>query len=164
VLRASSTAREVSVALEVDLQPEIKAGDQVTITLPDGSTTPGTVTSVGKVATAPSNGSGGSGGSGGSAPTVPVTIRPTDPAATGSLDQASVQVAITTTTVQDALAVPVYALIAVTGNRYAVEVADSDGTRHLVRVSLGLFDDAAGMVQVTGSGLAAGQHVVVPAS
>jgi len=28
----------------------------------------------------------------------------------------------------------------------------------------GLFDDAAGMVQVTGPGLSAGQRVVVPAS
>jgi hypothetical protein len=33
-----------------------------------------------------------------------------------------------------------------------------------VAVSLGLFDDAAGLVQVTGTGLAAGQHVVVPAA
>jgi hypothetical protein len=33
---------------------------------------------------------------------------------------------------------------------------------HLVAVSLGLFDDAAGRVQVNGSGLRAGQHVVVP--
>ena len=31
-------------------------------------------------------------------------------------------------------------------------------------VSLGLFDDADGLVQVTGSGLAAGQQVVVPAT
>jgi hypothetical protein len=31
-----------------------------------------------------------------------------------------------------------------------------------VPVSLGLFDDAAGLVQVTGRGLAAGQQVVVP--
>ncbi len=31
-------------------------------------------------------------------------------------------------------------------------------------VSLGLFDDAEGLVQVTGSGLAAGQKVVVPSS
>ena len=60
VLSASSTARTVSVALDPDLQSEVKAGDRVTITLPDGSTTPGRVTSVGKVATTPSNNSGGS--------------------------------------------------------------------------------------------------------
>jgi hypothetical protein len=161
VLQASSTARTVSVALDADLQSEAKAGDRVTITLPDGSTTPGTVTSVGKVATAPSNNSGGPGGS---TPTVPVTIRPTDPTATGSLDQAPVLVAITERTVHNVLAVPVNALLALAGGGYAVEVANADGTRHLVPVSPGLFDDAAGLVQVTGSGLAAGQHVVVPAS
>ena len=44
---------------------------------------------------------------------------------------------------------------------YAVEVT-SPGGRHLVLVSLGLFDDAAGLVQVSGSGLIAGQDVVVP--
>jgi hypothetical protein len=33
-----------------------------------------------------------------------------------------------------------------------------------VPVTLGLFDDAEGLVQVTGPALAAGQRVVVPAS
>jgi hypothetical protein len=159
VLQASSTARMVSVALDADLQSVVKTGDRVTITLPDGSSTPGTVTSVGRVATV---GSGNPGGD--PSPTVPVTIQPTDPKATGSLDQAPVLVAITTTTVRDALAVPVYALLARSGGGYAVEVADPDGAHHLVQVTPGLFDDATGLVQVTGSGLAAGQHVVVPAS
>jgi hypothetical protein len=160
VLHASSTARTVGVALEADLQSEVTAGDKVTITLPDGRSTPGTVTSVGKVATARSNNPGGSEGG----PTVPVTIRPTDATATGRWDQAPVQVAITNHTVPNVLAVPVFALLAQSGGGYAVEVADPDGTRHLVSVSPGLFDDAAGLVQVTGSGLSAGQHVVVPAS
>ena len=93
VLTASSTARTVSVALEPDLQSEVKAGDRVTITLPDGSTTPGRVTSVGTVATAPSHRDGPGGSDSG--PTVPVHIRPTDPTAAGSLDQALVEVAIT---------------------------------------------------------------------
>jgi hypothetical protein len=160
LMTASSTARTVSVALDTDLQSEVKAGDQVTITLPDGSTTPGTVTAVGKVATAGSNNSGGSD----SGPTVPVTIQPTDATATGSWDQAPVEVAITDQTVPNVLAVPVFALLAQSGGGYAVEVANPDGTHHLVPVSPGLFDDAAGLVQVPGSGLAAGQHVVVPAS
>jgi multidrug efflux pump subunit AcrA (membrane-fusion protein) len=160
VLQASSTARTVSVALDPDLQSEVKAGDRVTITLPDGTTTPGTVTSVGKVATIPSNNPGG--GPGGSTPTVPVHIRPTHPAATGSLDQAPVQVTITQHTVHNVLAVPVTALLARAGGGYAVEVVAGDGTHHLVQVTPQLFDDVAGMVQVSGSGLAAGQDVVVP--
>jgi len=158
VLQASSTARTVSVALDPDLQSKVRAGDGVTITLPDGRATPGRVTSVGKVATIPSNDSGGSD----SGPTVPVQIRPTDPPATGSLDQALVEVAITDRTVHDVLAVPVYALLARAGGGYSVEVLAGDGTHHLVRVRVGLFDDAAGMVQVSGAGLAVGQRVVVP--
>jgi len=38
----------------------------------------------------------------------------------------------------------------------------ADGIHHLVAVTLGLFDDADGLVQVGGSGLAPGQQIVVP--
>ena len=158
VLRASSTRRTISVALDPDLQSEVRAGDRVTITLPDGSTIPGRVTAVGNVATAPSSDSSGPG----TGPTVPVTIVPAHPAATGSLDQALVDVAITDRTVHNVLAVPATALLARSGGGYSVEVVDGDGAHHLVRVQLGLFDDAEGMVQVSGPGLAAGQRVVVP--
>ena len=71
---------------------------------------------------------------------------------------------ITTASVSNALVVPVNALVALSGGGYSVEVVGTNGVHHLVSVSLGLFDDADGLVQVTGSGLAAGQHVVVPGS
>jgi hypothetical protein len=58
----------------------------------------------------------------------------------------------------------VTALLAQAGGGYAVEVTAAGVRNHLVGVSLGLFDDAEGLVQVTGSGLTAGQQVVVPAS
>jgi hypothetical protein len=151
VLQASSTQRVVTIALDAAQQGEVKAGDRVTITLPNGQTTPGVVSSVGKVA------------SGGATPTVTVLVTPTDPAATGSLDQAPVQVSITTASVKDALVVPVNALMARASGGYAVEEVGAAGRHHLVPVTLGLFDDAAGLVQVSGPGLAAGQHVVVPA-
>ena len=57
---------------------------------------------------------------------------------------------------------PVDALLAQAGGGYAVEVVGADGIHRLVPVTLGLFDDADGLVQVTGTGLAAGQQVVVP--
>jgi hypothetical protein len=69
-------------------------------------------------------------------------------------------VAITNQTVHNVLAVPVTALLALPGGGYAVEVAAAGGAHRLVRVIPGLFDDAAGLVQVSGSGLAAGQRVV----
>ena len=161
VLTATSTTRQVSVNLNANRQSQVKTGDSVSITLPDGRTTPGTVASVGTVATTPT--ASGSGGTD-TAPTVAMAITPTRSQDTGSLDQAPVQVAITTATVADVLTVPVNALLALSGGGYAVEVADPDGTHHLVAVTLGIFDDAAGLVQVSGSGLTAGQHVVVPAS
>jgi multidrug efflux pump subunit AcrA (membrane-fusion protein) len=66
--------------------------------------------------------------------------------------------------VENALTVPVTALLALAGGGYAVEVVDPTGVHRLVAVELGLFDDAGGLVQVSGSGLKAGQRVVVPGS
>jgi hypothetical protein len=58
----------------------------------------------------------------------------------------------------------VTALLALAGGGYAVEVVDRGGVHRLVPVSLGLFDDAQGLVQVTGKTLRPGQRVVVPAT
>lgn len=154
VMTATGSGRQVLINLDATQQSEVKAGDRVTITLPTGASTPGVVSSVGKIATTPQ---------GGGNPTIPVAVTPTDPAATGDLDQAPVQVTITTAQVSNAIVVPVDALLALSGGGYAVEVAGTAGARHLVPVSLGLFDDADGLVQVTGSSLSAGQRVVVPA-
>jgi hypothetical protein len=143
------------VALSALQQSKVKVGDAVTITLPDNRTTPGVVMSVGSVATAPSAGG---------TPTVNVEVAPTDPGATGSLDQAPVQVSIVTATAKDALVVPVNALLALAGGGYAIETIDAHGAHHLLPVTLGLFDDAAGLVQVSGPGVAAGERVVVPST
>lgn len=150
---ASSTSRQVSVSLSASQQSEVAAGDRVTITLPDGQDTPGRVAAVSKVASNSSNG-----------PVVTVLITPLDQAATGALDQAPVTVLITTASVPDALVVPVSALLSLATGGYAVEEVTPGGTHTLVPVSLGLFDDADGLVQVSGAGLAAGQRVVVPAT
>jgi hypothetical protein len=169
VLQATSTTRQVTVNLDAAQQGYVKAGDRVTITLPDQATTAGTVTSVSSVATGGSSSggsssSGSSGSSGGNSATVQVTIALRDPGATGALDQAPVQVAITTATVPDVLTVPVTALLARPGGGYAVEITGPGSTRTILPVAVGLFDDAQGLVQISGSGLHAGQHVVIPAS
>jgi peptidoglycan hydrolase-like protein with peptidoglycan-binding domain len=161
VLDASSTQRQVTIDLDASQQGSVKVGDPVTITLPDNTTTSGHVSSVGTVATAPS-GDQGSGGDDQS-PTITVHVRPDHPRATGRLDQAPVDVSITTETVRGVLVVPVSALVALAGGGYAVEEPTADGTHRLVPVRTGLFDDSAGLVEVSGSGLAAGRRVVVPA-
>jgi Putative peptidoglycan binding domain len=177
VLQGTSTTRQVQVALSASQQTDVAVGDKVSITLPNNQTTPGVVSAVGTVATCPSSsGSGGSSSSsaapgtdtcssassGSSAPTITVDVTPSDPAATGTWDQAPVQVGITTASVSNALVVPVTALLAQSTGGYAVEVVGAGEANHLVPVSVGLFDDADGLVQVTSSALAAGQEVVVP--
>ena len=156
MLSATSTTRQVSIALDASEQSEVAVGDKVTITLPNNQITPGVISSVGTVATTPPSGSSSS------SPTITVLVDPSDPAATGSWDQAPVGVTITTSTASNALVVPVDALLAQGGGGYAVEVVAADAIHHLVAVTLGLFDDADGLVQVGGSGLAAGEHIVVP--
>src|SRR5580693_2978823 len=49
VLTASSTTPVVTIALDASLQSEVHAGEPVSITLPDGSATPGVVSSVSNV-------------------------------------------------------------------------------------------------------------------
>jgi peptidoglycan hydrolase-like protein with peptidoglycan-binding domain len=161
VLSVTSTVRQVTIALDAAAQAGVKVGDPVLITMPDNTTTPGKVTYVGTVATTPSSDDGNGGGGGDQSPTIEVDVTPSDPAATGKLDQAPVSVAITTASARNALVVPVNALLALAGGGYAVEVSDAGG-RHLVGVDVGLFDDAEGLVQVSGRGLAAGRRVVVP--
>jgi len=162
VLDATSTTRVVTIGLDATQQSEVAVGDPVTITLPNNQTTPGVVSSVGSVAVAPPSDGGGDGSDGN--PTITVEVTPSDPTATGSLDQAPVSVSITTASVANALVVPVAALLALASSGYAVEVVSATGVHSLVAVSLGLFDDADGLVQVTGSGVAAGETIVVPAS
>ncbi len=161
VLTITSTRRVVTIALDASSQTSVAVGDPVVITLPDNSTTAGHVTFVGTVATTPSSDQGGGGSS---SPTIEVDVRPDHPAATGRLDQAPVDVSITTATVKNALVVPVNALVALAGGGYALEVAGATGTKTLEAVDVGLFDDAEGVVQVSGASVHVGQRVVVPSS
>ena len=179
-LTATSIRPVVTVALDAGQQTEVKKGDKVTVTLPDGTTTPGVISSVGTVATsssASSAGSGGAGGAGGQAgssdsgsssgsgsATITVLVSLTDPKAAGRLDQAPVTVEITTGSASNALVVPVTALLAQPGGKYEVEQVTPGGRHRLVPVTPGMFDDASGLVQVTGTSLAVGDHVVVPAA
>jgi hypothetical protein len=108
-----------------------------------------------------SNNSSSNNSSDSSSSTITVLVSLDHPEAAGSLNQAPVEVTITTGSAPSALVVPVDALLAQSGG-YAVEVTGPHG-HHLVPVSVGLFDDAAGLVQVTAN-LTPGQKVVVPAT
>lgn len=152
ILQASSTDRYIAIPLDASMETDVHVGDPVIVTLPNKQTTPGRITSIASVAVPTSSGS-----------TVEVNAKLTNPGATGTLDQTPVTVAIIDQSVGNVLTVPVTALVSQPGG-YAVEVVGSNGSRRLISVTTGLFDDSAGLVQVTGNGLAAGQRVVVPAS
>jgi hypothetical protein len=156
VLTATSDRHVVTIPLDASQQSEVKAGDRVTVTLPDGTTTPGVVSSVGTVAVTSESG-------GNATTTIPVQVKLTDPQAAGSLDQAPVTVNITTATARNVLVVPVTALLAQSSGGYAVEVVGPGNTRRYVPVRPGISDETSGLVQVTGA-LAPGQRVVVAAS
>jgi hypothetical protein len=158
VLAATSDQHVVTIPLSTAQESEVAVGDAVTVTLPDNASTPGMVSAVGTVASGTASNA-----------TIQVTVTLTHPSAAGTLDQAPVTVYVTTASASNVLAVPVGALIAqVTGEGepgggYAVEVIGAGSTRRLVPVTVGIFDDNSGMVQVTGA-LTPGEQVVVPAT
>ncbi len=158
VLQATSDEQVVTIALDVSQETEIAAGDAVSVTLPDGTSTPGVVASVGTVATTSASQQGQN-----AAATIPVTVTLSDPSAAGHVDQAPVTVNITTATAHDVLAVPVTALLARSPGGYVVEVTGPRGARRYVPVTPGIFDDGSGLMQVSGA-LNPGQRVVVAAS
>jgi multidrug efflux pump subunit AcrA (membrane-fusion protein) len=153
VLAATSDRHAVTIPLSTAQETQVAAGDPVTVTLPDGASTAGQISSVGTVASGTA-----------SAATIPVTVTLTHPSAAGTLDQAPVTVYITTASSPGpVLAVPVAALLARSPGRYAVEVTGAGRSRRLVPVRAGIFDDNSGLVQVTGA-LTPGERVVVPAT
>lgn len=157
IMNVSSTTRVVTVDLDASKQTLVKVGDAVQVIMPNsGTSTTGTVSDVAKVAKTSSSGNGG-----GTTTTVTLTISLADPAATGTLDEAPVRVAITTQAAKNVLTVPINALLALADGSYAVEV-DSGGHRRVVPIQTGLFDDDGGMVEISGSDITAGTRVVVP--
>jgi peptidoglycan hydrolase-like protein with peptidoglycan-binding domain len=151
VYAVTSNLHQVTVDLDVSQQSYVKAGDRVEVVLPNGRRIKGRVSEVGRVAE--TQGSGQE-----QTTTIPVTVTLDNPKAGGRLDQAPVDVYVTTQTRKGVLAVPVGALLALTEGGYAVETVDAAGQHRLLPVRLGVFSD--GMVEVAGSGLRAGAKVV----
>jgi peptidoglycan hydrolase-like protein with peptidoglycan-binding domain len=141
VMAVSDQAKAVSVEIDASRADDVRAGQKVGITLPTGKTTTGTVDAVSTAVRTEQN----------EAPKVQIVITA---AGLGALTSADVEVRFTGTTVRGVLAVPVGALLALSGGGYAVQL---DGGS-LTAVKVGLFAD--GMVQVSGHGLTEGAKVV----
>jgi hypothetical protein len=158
VAQATSDTLEVQVALDPSQQDEVKARDRVQITLPGNRLVTGKVDRLGRVAQVPDGQDNNAG-----AAFIPAYLSLDHPEEAGGLDWAPVQVNITTKGVENAMNVPVTAIVGKSGGGFAVEVVRADGRRELVAVKLGLFDTAGGRVQVEGD-LRQGNRVVVPSS
>jgi peptidoglycan hydrolase-like protein with peptidoglycan-binding domain len=152
VLTCTDTTQIITVKLDVGLRKLAGKGTTAALTTPDGGSTRGTITNVGAVATRPSKDSDTS--------TVKVTISVGDQKALGGLDQAPVDVRLTSGRRRDVLAVPVAALLALPGGRYGVQMVEG-GTARTVPVETGMF--AEGKVEISGSGLREGMKVGIPA-
>ncbi|MCG5219640.1 RND family efflux transporter [Streptosporangium soli] len=152
VAKLSGLNKIVTAELKAANQAVAKVRGKVTVNLPGGKTTTGTVSKVG----APRQREDGDK----KTITVPVAITLDRPAAAGSLQEVSVSIDFPTASREDVLTVPVAALIALPDGGYGVEVVRDAVTTQTLTVKTGLF--AGGSVEVTGNGLDAGQKVVVP--
>jgi len=152
--QVTTTRRAVTVPLNPNL-PDVTAGSAVTIVLPSQSRTPGRAAAVGPVPA--SAGSAAHGPYAGA--TGVLTVKPDRPRATGTGSDVPVQVSLTVQSVRHVLAVPVSALLALSGGGYGLEIVTASGHHYLTGVTVGVF--AGGLVQVSGAGVASGTKVVV---
>jgi hypothetical protein len=147
LMMVTSTTKTVTVAVDSTDVVSVRRSGRVKITLPDGSTANGTIIAVG---TSVQSGESTTDGQ----PQQTVTVAPDDASAVASLTSAPVQVTFTGQTATGVLAVPVTALLALSGGGYALQLPDG----RLIAAQTGMF--ARGMVQVSGAGIAAGLRVV----
>ncbi|GAB7046513.1 HlyD family efflux transporter periplasmic adaptor subunit [Catenuloplanes indicus] len=150
LFEATGTTRVVDADVPLADQRLAVTGTEVGLALPGGRTSKGRISSVGTPTERPDA----------KKTIIPVVVTLADPAAAGDLQQASVTVDLPSEHRTDVLSVPVGALLAIDPQRFGVEVVGADGATRTVPVTTGLF--AAGRVEISGDGIAAGQRVVVP--
>ncbi len=159
IMTTTSNRKTVTVNLDTTKSSLAKLGATVVVTLPSGKTVHGRIVSIGKVATTSGSDSGsGSSSSDSSSSDKTATIKLTIKLFSKgtALDQAPVTVRFEQSRAKDVLAIPVTALLAQPGDKFAVEVVD--GSEHrLVTVEPGVY--TSGYVEITGAGLRPGMRV-----
>jgi peptidoglycan hydrolase-like protein with peptidoglycan-binding domain len=153
---ASGTDQTVLVDLKSANRELAVPGTPVTVSLPTGSDVEGTVSTVGDPAEKP-----GADGTGTSV-VIPVRIDLASQDALSGLALSTVTVRFSSTLQEDALTVPIDALLPLDDETFAVELPrrGADGGRELVPVTVGAF--ASGNVAISGEGIEIGTDVVVP--
>jgi peptidoglycan hydrolase-like protein with peptidoglycan-binding domain len=150
VLAISSAEQVVRVDVPAAEQGLIEIGDPVTVILPGFEEAPGTIVSISTTATVRQDGE----------TLFEAIVELDDAAAASGLDEAPVDVNVAGDTATGVTAVPVTALVALSGGGYAVEVQIASGGYQLVAVEPGFFAD--GLVAITSDSLSAGDTVTLP--
>lgn len=153
LFEVSGTSQVVSMDLRLDDQQLAVIGNPVTVRLPGGKETAGTITSVGTPTERED-------ATGQQQTVIPVVVSLDSPREAAAFQEAAVSVDVPSERREDVLSVPVGALIAITPEQFGIEVVGADGTTYQVPVTTGLF--AGGRVEISGDDVAAGQRVVVP--
>ncbi|CAM5319945.1 peptidoglycan-binding protein [Streptomyces narbonensis] len=154
VLTVTGSERVVRFKLPVADAGLAKTGTKVSVQLPDGTTAPGKVSSVGRTASAGNEPQDRT-------PKIDITVSFDAPAKVKGVDQSPVTVDLTGETRRDVLSVPVNALLALPGGGFGVQVVENGRTRD-VEVELGMFGQ--GRVEISGKGLREGMKVGVPSA
>ncbi len=170
VVRWTGMTTFVEAPVTASQQAALAVGTAVRVVLPSGVALDGTVASVGRSAAGDTasgtDGETGTDGAGTAGEDVPDDDKPVlrvdvaDQESLAALAGSAVTVEVSTDVAQDALIVPVTALLALAEGGYAVEVVGDAGAVRLVGVEVGLIAEAR--VQVSGEGLAAGDRVRIP--
>jgi peptidoglycan hydrolase-like protein with peptidoglycan-binding domain len=151
VLGISLSEKVVYMNLPADDQGVLTVGDAVTVEMPDNTLVPATVIYVSQTATPSEYGPA----------TFEVRIKLDDPTVAVGLDEAPVDVIIVSDSVEDVMAIPVSALVALLEGGYAVEVDTGGGQVELIAVEVGFFS-TDNMIEITSGTLEPGDQVVVP--
>ncbi|MGV4301605.1 efflux RND transporter periplasmic adaptor subunit [Trueperella pyogenes] len=151
MIECTGTEKQVVAEIHPNSQKLLPKGAEVTVTLPDGKNTKGVVERVDQAVEKEDK-------KGEKVVRIPVKISLKDPAAAEQYLDATVGIQTSREIKQDVLSVPVRALLAEPGNKYAVEVVRGD---KVDRVPVELGDFADSRVEIRSGDLNEGDKVVV---
>ena len=150
VMTVTSADKIVKAELDVADRSSVTVGGDVSVTLPDKTVLTGKIKEIGQPVEVEKPT--------GKKVVVPILVSVDDVTATKELAGVAVSVTIEQVSRKDVLSVPVSALMAITEDKYGVQVV-SDGSLRLVEVQTGVF--VGGFVEILGGEIKAGDRIVV---
>lgn len=154
IANLTSVEKEITVPVDTADAAGLHRDVAVNVELPDGTQTDGTIDKVGRRAATPDE----TDSAGAPQAQIVMTVQLDDRSSARHLDAGPVTVTVPGTVHEDVLVVPIGSLLALREGNYAVQVMRTRVKTELVSVETGLFVD--GNVEVTGTGLKAGQTIV----